>query len=166
MSPPVATVSCAERPPGEVHRLVQAGRGLGDGGVGPQRLDHLLAVEAPVRREREQLDEVGRRPPAPVRRVDRVPSTRTANPPSNVSSTAGAMPVSTTDPAAVLAGTGLRTTRDRGRRAGSRARRAPTRRRWRRPAPGPRYGALPREGAGDVGQAHGDVERRHQVLVG
>ena len=43
--------------------LCRRGRGVGDGGVGPQRVDHLLAVEPPVGGQREQLDEVaaGRR---------------------------------------------------------------------------------------------------------
>ena len=62
--------SGAERPAGEVHRLVEARGGVGEGRVGPQRVDDLLPVQPPIRRQRQKLDEVGRRTATPMRRVD------------------------------------------------------------------------------------------------
>lgn len=43
-----------------VGRLVQARRGVGDGDLGPQQVDHLLPVQPVAGAEGEQLDEGGR----------------------------------------------------------------------------------------------------------
>ena len=53
------------RSAGEVGGLVQPGRGLVDGEVGPQGVDHLLAVHPSSWAQREELDERGGVPPAP-----------------------------------------------------------------------------------------------------
>ena len=73
-----------DRPPGEVRRLVQLGRRLVDGVVGPDEVDDLLAVQPPAGRQREHLHERGGVAPRPVALVDRTASTVTPNRPSIV----------------------------------------------------------------------------------